>query len=252
MGLLLTSDIDFHELQSFLEEKGQEVRVCPLKDAPVVIDTLPVDVVILDWAQKITEGLKVLRELKVNRPEIPVIVLADDSSEQSVVDAFRLGAKDYFKKPVNVMEVQEVLRNLIKLRKTSRERRFPYLTREGVVSSLLVSATTSMSSNVLRVISYMSDHLSKQITLQELADQAGMSKYHLCRGFKKAMGMSPMQFLTAMRVERAKKLLEESSLNVTLIALEVGFNDLSNFIEHFKKIVGFTPTAYKKSLPKKA
>jgi AraC-like DNA-binding protein len=96
----------------------------------------------------------------------------------------------------------------------------------------------------------MAYNLTKQMSLKELAEEASMSKYHLCRGFKKTVGMSPMQFLTAMRVERAKKLLEESSLNVTLIALEVGFNDLSNFIEHFKKIVGSTPTAYKKSIPK--
>lgn len=248
MGLLLTSDIGFHELCNFLEIEGHRVKVCRLKDAPVVIEQYPVDVVLLDWGQKMAEGLQTLRELKVNHPEIPVIVLADSSSEETAIDAFRLGAKDYFRKPVNVLELQEVLKNLLKLRSTSRERRFPYLTRNGVVSSLLVTATTSMSPGILRVISHMAENLSNNISLKGLAREAGMSRYHLCRGFKKVMGMSLMQFLAAMRVERAKKLLRESSLSISMVALEVGFNDLSNFIKHFKKITGSTPTAYKKSL----
>lgn len=126
------------------------------------------------------------------------------------------------------------------------------MTREGAVSSLMVTATTTMSPKFLRVMSYMADNLSKDISLQDLSKEAGMSKFPLCRGFKKEVGMTPMQFLATMRIERAKKLLRESSLSVSLVALEVGFNDLSNFIKHFKRLTGDTPTAFKKSLKKQS
>lgn len=247
MAILLTSDISFHELRAFLEEDGQKVTVCHMKDAPLCIEKEQIEAVVLDWGDDAQEGLSMLRKLKVNRPEIPVIVIAGASSEEIAIDAFRFGAKDYFKKPVNLPEVREVLRNIIKLRRTVRERRFPYLTREGLVSSLIVSATTTMSPCVLRAVTYMAENFSTETDLGEVARQAGMSKYHLCRIFKKAMGMSPMQFLNATRIERAKKLLAETSLTTTLIAIEVGFNDAGSFISHFKKITGTTPSAFRKS-----
>jgi len=248
MTVLLTSDIGFHDLRAFLEEDGRKVTICRVKDAPRVIAQELTEAVILDWGEREKEGLRILRELKVSHPGIPVLVLAGATSEETVIDAFRFGAKDYFKKPINIPEVLEVLRSIIKLRKLSGERRFPYLTRQGVVSSLLVSATTTMSPCILRAMTYMADNFSEDITLDELAEEAGMSKYHLCRSFKKAVAMSPMQFLVAMRVERAKRLIEETSLNISMIALEVGFNEISTFIAHFKKITGTTPTSFRTSL----
>lgn len=248
MTVLLTSDIGFHDLRAFLEADGRKVTVCRVKDAPRAIEQEPIEAVILDWGDKGKEGLNILRKLKVSHPGIPVLILSSATSEETVIEAFRFGAKDYFKKPVNIPELQEVLQSIIKLRKLSRERRFPYLTRQGIVSSLLVSATTSMSPCILRAMTYMADNFSKEITLSDLAEESGMSKYHLCRSFKKALAMSPMQFLIAMRVERAKKLIEETSLNITMIALEVGFNDISAFIAHFRKITGITPTAFRTSL----
>lgn len=248
MAILLTSDIGFHELRPFLEKAGYKLAVCCVKDAPGAIGQGPVDAVVLDWGNRTREGLIVLRNLKVSHPEIPIIVLSDARSDEAVIAAFRFGAKDYFIKPVNIPEVLEVLRNIIKLRRTSRERRFPYLTRDGIVSSLLVTATTTMPPCILRAITHMADNFSKQITLGELAEEAGLSKYHLCRSFKKYMAMSPMQFLAATRVERAKKLMVDTSLTITMIAMEVGFNDVSTFISHFRKICGITPTAFKKSL----
>jgi YesN/AraC family two-component response regulator len=248
MAILLTSDISFHELRPFLEEDGQKVRICNVKDAPLDIEKEPIETVILDWGSDAQEGLLILRKLKVTHPEIPVIVIAGASSEETAIDAFRLGAKDYFKKPVNLPEVREVLKNLVRLKRSGRERRFPYLTREGMISSLIVSATTTMPSSILRAVTFMADNFSKAMSLEEVAKAAGMSKYHLCRNFKKAMGMSPMQFLAATRIERAKKLMTETSLSATRIAIEVGFNDTGSFSARFKKMIGATPSAFRQSL----
>jgi transcriptional regulator GlxA family with amidase domain len=60
--------------------------------------------------------------------------------------------------------------------------------------------------------------------------------------------MSPMHFLTTMRVEKAKKLLKDSALSVSVIALELGFKDIGNFIKNFKSVTGNTPTKYRKSI----
>lgn len=242
----MISDTGFRELRDFLVIEGHKFTVSPLKTALTSLDNFLPDVTLLDWDTNTAEGLRTLRELKIKQPRIPIVVFTDTESEEVAVNAFRLGAKDYFRKPVNVMELREVLNNLLRLRSAAMEKRFPHVTREGVVSQLLVSATTSMSPAILHAVSYMADHLAERISLQKLSEESGLGKYSLCRGFKKETGMSPVQFLTSMRIERAKKLLRESPLSVSLISREVGFNDLSNFIKYFKQLTGFTPTAYRK------
>jgi YesN/AraC family two-component response regulator len=248
MKILLISDTTFHELKKVLEGEGYSVNLCLIKDASDLIKNQSIDLVLIDWGDKSAEGLKTLRDIKVTRPEIPLVVITDSGSEDLAVASFRLGAKDYFKKPINVLELKEALKNLVRLRGIALEKRFPHMTREESVSALLVTATTSMSPNILRVLSYMADHLSQPITLDQLAKEAGISKFSLCRNFQKEVQMSPMHFLTTMRVEKAKKLLKDSALSVSVIALELGFKDIGNFIKNFKSVTGNTPTRYRKSI----
>ncbi len=61
--------------------------------------------------------------------------------------------------------------------------------------------------------------------------------------------MNPMKFVTLLRIERAKELLKRNDFTVSLVANEVGFKDLSNFIRQFKKNTGVTPTMYRKQRP---
>jgi AraC-like DNA-binding protein len=66
--------------------------------------------------------------------------------------------------------------------------------------------------------------------------------------FKKSMGEIPLQYLTRLRMEAAKQLLAQSHLSITEIALEVGYDGISHFIHPFKRHIGTTPAAYRKSL----
>ena len=81
-----------------------------------------------------------------------------------------------------------------------------------------------------------------------LANQANVSKYHFCRLFKRRMGTTPMQFVLARRIIRAKELLRREGLTISMVAAEAGFSELSSFTEQFKKFTGKTPTQYRKSL----
>ena len=97
----------------------------------------------------------------------------------------------------------------------------------------------------------MEDNFSKDMNLEELAKKAGMSKFHFCRTFKKYLDLSPIQFLTRLRMDRAKTLLGCTHRSISDVAESVGFSDLSNFIKNFKKTVGTTPTGYRKTTQKK-
>ncbi len=83
--------------------------------------------------------------------------------------------------------------------------------------------------------------------LSALADLAHMSEGNLHRVFKEATGQSPMDYLIQLRLHRAMELLTETSLSITEIAFEVGFNDSNYFTRQFKKVSGMSPSRYRGS-----
>jgi YesN/AraC family two-component response regulator len=253
MALLVISESGSEELENALSKIGAEVTSCPLKETHVRLDSKPIKLILLDSGLNVKKGLSLLKELKARRPEVSVIFITGVSSEDVILEAFRTGAKDYFKKPVNVFQLKETVKNILQLRRNaSHEKRVHYqVTANKAVLPSLKQATTGIPANLLRAVSHLEENVSGPMSLEKLSGEAGMSKHHFCRVFKKHLGMSPMHFLTMLRIERSKELFKTSSQSVSAIAGEVGFNDLSSFIKHFKKITGATPTAFKKSLKKK-
>lgn len=90
---------------------------------------------------------------------------------------------------------------------------------------------------------YLDAHFTKQISLAELANVAGISKYHLCRIFAGIVGTSPHVYQIQLRLNHAKKMLVERK-EVSAIAQELGFYDQSHFGKYFKKFSGTTPRRY--------
>ena len=84
------------------------------------------------------------------------------------------------------------------------------------------------------------DCLREGVTLESLAQQVGLNKFHLCRAFRDEVGLPPYAYLTHLRVARARRLLARG-LGPAEVALEVGLYDQSQLNRHFKRIVGVTP-----------
>ncbi len=99
-----------------------------------------------------------------------------------------------------------------------------------------------------RVLDYVTEHYGGSITLEALAGIANLSPSHFSRVFKQTIGQSPMQFLTAFRVERAKEALRRRDVPLIDISIECGFSDQAHFSRVFKQIEGKSPTAYRQSL----
>jgi AraC-like DNA-binding protein len=96
-----------------------------------------------------------------------------------------------------------------------------------------------------RVRDYIEAHLVENIELQALADIAGLSRFHFARMFKQSVGTPPHCYLMQRRLERAQKLLAESNLSITQIALESGFAEQSHFSRRFRLSFGITPRAFR-------
>lgn len=97
-----------------------------------------------------------------------------------------------------------------------------------------------------RVKSYVNQNFGDDLSLDAMAEVAGMSKYHFCRLFRQSAGVTPYQYLLGVRVDRAKRLLQETEDSIGDIAEQVGFNSQSQFNRAFRKLAGTTPAAFRR------
>jgi len=95
------------------------------------------------------------------------------------------------------------------------------------------------------ICEFLRNNYTKNITLNELSTLTGVSKYHLLRSFTKQKGISPYSYLEAIRINEAKKFLEQGNSPLE-VALKTGFTDQSHFTNFFKKFIGLTPKQYMK------
>jgi AraC-like DNA-binding protein len=96
-----------------------------------------------------------------------------------------------------------------------------------------------------RVRELIDAQYSQPLDLIGLARTANLSRYHFLRAFRAAFHMTPHEYLTRKRIERAKELLAKSDLPVTEICLEVGFESLGSFSTLFHRMVGWSPSIYR-------
>lgn len=90
---------------------------------------------------------------------------------------------------------------------------------------------------------FIDANFALEIDVENIADEAFYSKYHFIRLFKNAYGKTPHQYLTTVRIDKAKQMLQLEK-PVSLICNSIGFESLGSFSRLFKQIVGITPSAY--------
>lgn len=92
---------------------------------------------------------------------------------------------------------------------------------------------------------YMDAHLGGAIRLHDMARAACTSRFHFARKFRARTGMSPMEYVTEQRIERAKKALACPGCRICAVAQELGFHDQSHFCRTFSRRVGMTPRDFR-------
>ncbi len=104
------------------------------------------------------------------------------------------------------------------------------------------------NSTVELITEYMKEHLYDTVTLPDLCDHFMLGKSQLSLIFKESTQKSPMQYYGELKIQEAKKLLREDNLSVSEITDLLCFTGIHNFSRSFKRITGFSPTEYKKSI----
>lgn len=123
----------------------------------------------------------------------------------------------------------------------------------GVVASTIVQVRPRTRGGLppralRRVREFVDEHLEESISIQALANIAGLSMYHFARAFKQSEGMTPHEYLVQRRVQRTKDLLAKTDLPLSEVALAAGFSDQSHCARRFREHVGMTPSCYRWSM----
>ncbi len=99
-----------------------------------------------------------------------------------------------------------------------------------------------------RIVTYMREHVSEKVTLDDMAVQVRCNPQYLCHFFKEIAGVPPIQYLISYRLERAREMLRDTTKPVLEISLDCGFDNVSYFIRQFKKEEGVTPREYRRQI----
>ena len=123
---------------------------------------------------------------------------------------------------------------------------FDYRRDSQLSYSLMRLAKPHKDDRISEIQEWLDAHYADKVLVEELASQFGMSKRTLIRRFNSALSMSPNAYIQTVRIEAARKLLEETERTVDVVMNEVGYEDGSSFRRLFRSKTGLTPTEYRR------
>jgi YesN/AraC family two-component response regulator len=214
-----------------------------------LIDSHKPGLVCFDFDLPDQVGLDVVQKIKARHPSLPFLMLTDDHSTELAIWALRSRAWDYFVKPVVSDEIIASIEVLLeKISHNGEAKRNNIMPQPEVPSEARPYKTKTNGASTISAVDYVRQHLATKIAVENVARRCGMSKSHFSRTFKKEHDITFQDFLIQQRMNKAVKLLKNSDLHVTQIALAVGYCELSNFTTTFQGTIGIQPSSFRKAL----
>jgi len=114
-----------------------------------------------------------------------------------------------------------------------------------VANQVVFQSENAEPASITRAREFINAHHTEDLSLSAVAQAAHMSTFYFCKQFKKATGVSFTEYLSRVRIEKAKEQLLKPNARVSEVAYEVGFQSLTHFNRVFKKLSGESPTTYR-------
>ncbi|WP_258105688.1 substrate-binding domain-containing protein [Marinoscillum sp. MHG1-6] len=245
--LIIEDDKDLRQFLSGKLQKHFNVLEAENGEAGIAIavDQVP-DLILCDIKMPKVKGTEVLKKMKSDHrtSHIAFVVMTSDDSLEEKMVAIKQGADDFISKPFNfsllLERIKTILTNRLKLR-------------DHYVHELPVEQSTKTAPNLDKkfvndFVSLVEEHIGNpRFDVNEICDQMGMSRIQLYRKVKSMLGYSVADYVTSVRLKKAKFLLVTTDQPVAEIGYAVGFSSPSYFSATFKGRFGLTPKEFQKA-----
>ena len=209
----------------------------------VAINSLP-DLIISDVMMPVMDGIELCKKLKTDwkTSHIPVILLTAKATQQSKLEGLEFGADDYLTKPFDFEELSIRIKNLITQRKHLKEK----FSKEISLNAESFTTNNLDKDFIEKINKIIETHLQDEnFTSENLAQELFVSRSQLNRKLSAVIGKGPGEFIRIYKLKRAAHMILENKLNITQIALEVGFSSPAQFTRAFQKHYNCSPSEFK-------
>ncbi len=179
-----------------------------------------IDLVLLDVHLPDRKGIEVLKELKKISSGLKVIILTGQGTKDVVIDALRGMADDYLEKPIDPEKLKSTVQKLLKSGKNAKNK-------------------------IELAKRFIQTNYDKKISLKDVSEELCLSPKYFSRLFKEKVGQGFDEYRLRVKAEAVKSVLKKSSVAMSRIAQDFGYQDLKSFTRFFRKYAGCTPHEYK-------
>lgn len=183
------------------------------------------DIVILDVKMGGMSGLETLKKIKGIQPALPVIMMTGFGTRDVLIKALQNHADDYIDKPFDIPDVKCKILKLLDRTRVDRVRNFDAIERTK---------------------RFVRRNCERELNLNQAAEVAALSPKYLSRKFKKETNQSFTEYRVGIKMSRAQQLLRTTAMTISEVSDAVGYESPESFMKIFKRILGCTPTEYRK------
>lgn len=220
-------------------------RASGMNDAIISLQRDSVKIIICDIEMPNGSGLEFLKWCKANGHDVGFILITCHPEFDYMRKAIQLKCDDYILKPINYDEFSMVLSRLAERVELGDQKSFDPQQTIDIDEDDESFIDKSDRDVELEVKKYVKLHMLENISVTDIAEVMHFNPRYLMRAFKKKTEMSIVEYITKVRIDKAKELLKETKLPVKEIASMVGYADYAYFTRVFKKEVGTSPNQYR-------
>ncbi|WP_374722334.1 response regulator transcription factor [Peribacillus tepidiphilus] len=230
-GIKLLGEWDRLGVTELLEAANGQVAIEQIK-------RFQPEIVLTDIKMPEMDGMDLLKWIYDEKRNIKTVLITGYDEYGYMRKAIQYKSSDYILKPVDPEALNQTIEKTILLLK---EEQNPYNIQMDQIQPKKEIKTIQL------VEQYIQQHYLREVSLQEIADRFFISREYISRKFKQEYGQNLSDYLTNVRMDKAKQLLSDPNIKIYEVAHRIGYEDDKYFRKLFKKKVGVTPNEYRKS-----
>lgn len=236
------------KIQEFFPGQTEVFQAENGREALEIFEREKCDIVLIDIEMPGMNGLDAAERIRNADRDCSIIFLTAFDEFNYAKKAISVKALEYLLKPGSDEELTVVLEEAFRIADEGERRKISERTIEEEKREILDGAPSEeVRMNVVaeEIRRYIAQHYKDDLSLQDVAGAMRYSDAYFCKIFKKYFNRSFIVYLNELRIEKAKKMLDDAVRNIKEISSEVGYRDANYFAKVFKRLTGMTPSDYR-------